>query len=227
MKIIRQSWEFLNKPDADQALRLIEAAGRVCYKTEGSAGPGTAPDFIRKRIATGHHSVIEHVSITVRIITDRGVTHEIVRHRLASYSQESTRYCNYSQLKFGREITVILPVWFDGLPETAYESASLKGIGIEHIVSAQDSPYHAWELACQVAETYYFTLLDLGQSPQQARSVLPNSLKTELVMTCNVREWRHFFALRTSAAAHPQMRDLACSMLAGFKEAIPVLFEDL
>lgn len=222
MKIIRQSWEFLNKPDAEQALRLIETAGRVCYKTEGSAGPGTAPDFIRKRIATGHLSVIEHVNITVRIITDRGATHEIVRHRLASYSQESTRYCNYSQLKFGREITVILPVWFNDLPD-----ASPKGIDREHIVAAQDSPYHAWKLACRVAETYYFTLLDMGQSPQQARSVLPNSLKTELVMTCNVREWRHFFALRTSAAAHPQMRDLACSMLAGFKEAIPVLFEDL
>ncbi|OPY03503.1 MAG: Thymidylate synthase ThyX [Syntrophorhabdus sp. PtaB.Bin047] len=227
MKIIRQSWEFLNKPDADEALRLIETAGRVCYKTEGKMGPGTSPDFIRKRIATGHLSVIEHVNITVRIITDRGVTHEIVRHRLASYSQESTRYCNYSQLKFGREITVILPVWFDGLPETGYESAGLKGIGLEHIMAAQDNPYRAWELACQVAEAYYFKLLDMGQSPQRARSVLPNSLKTEMVMTCNVREWRHFLALRTHEGAHPQMKDLAQSMRAGFKEAIPVLFEDL
>jgi len=217
MKIIRQSWEFLNKPDADQALRLIEAAGRVCYKTEGSAGPGTAPDFIRKRIATGHHSVIEHVSITVRIITDRGVTHEIVRHRLASYSQESTRYCNYSKDQFGNEITVILPVWLADEDLDATPNFPLVG---------QDS-FGLWYMACRSAETFYFSLLNQGQSPQQARSVLPNSLKTELVMTCNVREWRHFFALRTSAAAHPQMRDLACSMLAGFKEAIPVLFEDL
>ncbi len=199
MKIIEQSWEFLNKPDAEQALRLIEAAGRVCYKTEGKMGPGTAPDFIRKRIATGHHSVIEHVSITVRIITDRGVTHEIVRHRLASYSQESTRYCNYGEHKMG--IKFILPVDFELDDE---DLAMLRMI-----------------------ENHYNRCLEKGRTPQQARYFLPNGLKTEIIMTCNVREWRHFFTLRPAPAAHAQMRALASSMLAGFKEAIPVLFEDL
>lgn len=220
MKIIEQSWEFLNKPDADEMLRLIEAAGRVCYKTEGKAGQGTAPDFVRKRIATGHLSVIEHVNITVRIVTDRGITHEIVRHRLASYSQESTRYCNYSKDAFGNEITVILPVWFN--EENMRSLKTLPEVG-----AIKFTPFYQWYMACRNAEIFYFSLLQLGQSPQQARSVLPNSLKTEIIMTANVREWRHFFTLRTSKAAHPQMQELASSMLRGFSETVPILFEDL
>lgn len=145
-------------------------------------------------------------------------THEIVRHRLASYSQESTRYCNYSQDKFGKEITVILPVWFE-------ELANQKMAYADWIY--QKMAYADWVASMTYAESVYFRLLGYGQLPQQARSVLPNSLKTEIVMTCNIREWRHFFTLRTSAAAHPQMKDLATSMLKGFQEAMPVFFEDL
>jgi len=209
MKVIKQSWEFMAKPDGDSILKLLEAAGRVCYKTEGKIGKGTAPEFVRKRITTGHESVIEHASVSVRIITDRGVTHEAVRHRLASYSQESTRYCNYSKDQFGGEITVILPVWL-------YEDECLlSGPGLQ------------WANAMADVEARYFALLDAGWSPQQARTVLPNSLKTEIIMTCNIREWRHFFRLRCSPAAHPQMRSLSLDMLGGFKNAIPVLFEDI
>jgi thymidylate synthase (FAD) len=220
MKIIKQSWEFLNSGSVIDALHLIEAAGRTCYKSEDKMTEESAPNFVRRIIKSGHHSVLEHFNISIRIITDRGVTHEIVRHRLASYSQESTRYCNYSQEKFGKEITVILPVWFgdDDLDKLATEP--------DLTVTKQD-PFDLWYMACRNAEIFYFALLSNGQSPQQARSVLPNSLKTEIVMTCNIREWRHFFTLRTSAAAHPQMRELATSMLRGFKETFPVFFEDL
>lgn len=207
MKIIKQYFEWIPgfEPDGKKLLQLIELAGRVCYKSEDKITEHSAPERVRSWIDSGHHSVIEHANISVRIVTDRGVTHEIVRHRIASYSQESTRYCNYVQDKFGNEITVILPVWFYG--------------GVHS--------YNRWEAAMQNAEHSYFALLYDGQTPQQARSVLPNSLKTELIMTCNVREWRHFFTLRTSPRAHPQMRALALDMLAGFKEKVPVIFDDI
>lgn len=221
MRIIRQSWSFEDTFDSIDFLDKIERAARTCYKTRTTGND----EFIRNLIRSGHHSTLEHANLTVRIITDRGVTHEIVRHRIASYSQESTRYCNYSQLKFGREITVILPVWFEG--ESHFESYSTKGISHEHYIEAKETAFGSWKLLCMLAEVHYFDLLDKGQTPQQARTVLPNSLKTEIVMTCNVREWRHFFTLRASKAAHPQMRDLAISMLRGFQESIPVLFEDL
>ena len=218
MKIIKQSWEFLNSGSVVDALHLIEAAGRTCYKSEDKMNEESAPNFVRRIIKSGHHSVLEHFNISVRIITDRGVTHEIVRHRLASYSQESTRYCNYSQDKFGKEITVILPVWFE-------ELANQKMAYADWIY--QKMAYADWVASMTYAESVYFRLLGYGQLPQQARSVLPNSLKTEIIMTCNIREWRHFFTLRASPAAHPQMKDLATSMLKGFQEAMPVFFEDL
>jgi thymidylate synthase (FAD) len=216
MKIIKQSWEFMAYPDGEAILKLLEAAGRVCYKTEGKIGDGTAAEFIRKRIKTGHESVIEHANVSVRIISDRGVTHELVRHRLASYSQESTRYCNYSKDSFDNEIAVILPVWlYDVYDEGATQD------------EAERRGYFAWLNAMWDAQEYYMQLLKLGWSPQEARDVLPNGLKTEIIMTCNIREWRHFFKMRTSPAAHPQMKALAAAMLSGFKEAIPVLFEDI
>jgi thymidylate synthase (FAD) len=157
----------------------------------------------------GHESVIEHEKITVRIICDRGVTHEIVRHRIASYSQESTRYCNYSDNKFGKEITVIEPCFWDK-------------------DSKKDKiKYDTWKEALIKAEEAYLKLIELGATPQEARSVLPNSLKTEIVVTMNIREWRHFFKLRTSKAAHPQMQEIARPILDEFKKLIPILFDDI
>jgi thymidylate synthase (FAD) len=152
----------------------------------------------------GHFSVIEHESASVRFICDRGITHEIVRHRLASYSQESTRYCNYSKEKFGNEITVIDP-------RPHYREEEFK----------------QWCLAMKDAEHHYFRLIAGETSAQLARDVLPTSLKTEIVMTANLREWRHFFDLRTSPAAHPQLRELTMPLLAEFRERIPVLFDDV
>ncbi|MDN5345223.1 MAG: thymidylate synthase [Clostridia bacterium] len=184
-------------------LRRLERYARVCYKSEDRIDAASAPVFLGRLIARGHESVIEHEKVTVLFVTDRGISHEIVRHRLGSYSQESTRYCNYSKDSFGNEITVIEPFFYAG-----------KG------------SYHIWQEACQAAERAYMALLKAG-SPQEARTVLPNSLKTELVVTYNLREWRHFFRLRCSSAAHPQMRQVVIPLLLLFKERLPVLFEDV
>lgn len=203
MKIIKPSFEILTNVDGQRILQSIERAGRTCYKSETAITFNSAWAFVKRIIASGHESVIEHESISVRIICDRGVSHEIVRHRLASYSQESTRYCDYG--KEG-EIQVIQP---PGLSELEFGSLSV------------------WKHAMESAEAAYKTLRLHGVQPQIARSVLPNSLKTELVMTCNLREWRHFFKLRTAPAAHPQMREIAIPMLNEFKRLIPVIFDDI
>lgn len=183
MKIVEPSAKLLWNTFAPEC--EIESAGRTCYKSEDDITEGTAEEFIRMIIKRGHESVLEHASASFRIITDRGISHEIVRHRLASYSQESTRYCNYSKEKFGKEITVIKPSGIEG--------------GDEAI----------WTVSIMEAEKNYFELLERGCSPQQARSVLPTCLKTELVMTCNFREWRHFLKLRMPVAAHPDIRIIA------------------
>ena len=205
MKIIAPSHEILHLPDGGCILKLIESAGRTCYKSEDHITVDSAKGFVKQVLDSGHHSVIEHINITVRFVCDRGVTHELVRHRLASYSQESTRYANYSKDKFGHEITVIRPSFW---PE--------------------DSPeYVEWLKAMENAEKAYMKLIELGSSPEQARSILPNSLKTEIVMTCNIREWRHVIDLRCSRAAHPQMREMMLPLLSEFHEEIPVLFDDI
>lgn len=153
---------------------------------------------------------MEHCSFTVKFICDRGVSHEIVRHRLAAYCQESTRYCNYSKDGFGNEITLIEPCFFHD----------------QH--SDQDwENYQKWEAAMADAEAWYMELLQNGATPQEARSVLPNSLKTEVVMTANIREWRHFLKLRCSPAAHPQMREVALILLEKVHALIPVCFDDI
>ena len=205
MKVISPDVIILDEIDGDAILRKIEMCGRTCYKSENKITDSSAKQFVRNIIQRGHESVLEHVNITVKFICDRGVSHEIVRHRIASYSQESTRYCNYSNEQFGSEITVIKPCFL-----------------------ARDTPgYFKWWLACKQAEEAYFDLLDYGCSPQEARSVLPNSLKTEVVMTANLREWRHFLRLRTSTAAHPQMREVACMLLEKMKAKVPVVFDDI
>ncbi len=209
MKIVKQSWEWVQEPDGNQMLRAIEAAGRTCYKSEDKRTPDSAREFVAKMLKSGHHAMIEFaVPPPVKVITDRGVTHEIVRHRLFSFAQESTRYCNYSKEKFGNELTFILPVWFDCDPRNPID-------------------YDIWHNACVAAEEAYLKLIQHGQSPQEARAVLPNSLKTEINICGNVREWRHFFTLRCSPRAHPQMQDIAKAVLAGFKARIPVIFDDI
>jgi thymidylate synthase (FAD) len=205
MKIIKPSARIVSSVDGDAILKRIEEYGRVCYKSEARITEDSAKRFVENLVKRGHESVLEHISVTVKFVCDRGVSHEIVRHRLASYSQESTRFCNYSKDDFGSEVTVIEPCFL--VPGTA--------------------GYDMWYRACQMAEQYYFSMLDWGCTPEEARAVLPNSLKTELVMTANLREWRHFFKLRASKAAHPQMRELTVPLLGEFKEKITVVFDDI
>lgn len=205
MKIIEPKVEFMTPIDGEEILKQIEQAGRVCYKSEDKITEDSAHRFVANIIKRGHEAVLEHASFTVKFTCDRGVSHEIVRHRLAAYCQESTRYCNYSGDKFGNEITVIKPCfWADG-----------------------SKAMNAWTWYMEDAEQAYFNLLKMGATPQEARTVLPNSLKTEVVMTANIREWRHFFKLRCSPAAHPQMRQVACMLLRMCKEQIPILFDDI
>lgn len=204
MKIIESKVELINAPSYLSLLSTIEQAGRTCYKSEDKIAEGSAEKFARGIIKRGHEAVIEHGSITARFTCDRGVSHEIVRHRLAAYCQESTRYCNYGKGQFGHEITVIKPCFL--------------GEGLN---------YTCWKTACEHCEEAYFSMLDHGCTPQEARSVLPNSLKTEVVMTANLREWRHFIRLRTSPAAHPDMRVVAVKLYDILKKTYPVFFEDI
>jgi len=222
MKIIRQYWEFMPgfEPNGEAMLRLIESAGRLCYKSEDRITDTSHREFVKKAIDIGHHSIIEHAVIPVRMITDRGVTHEIVRHRIASYSQESTRYCNYGSGKFGKEITVILPTQFYGI-DHEYTMTT------DRPISDLECQYVQWYSSMFESETRYLGMLDRKATPQEARAVLPNSLKTEIIMTANVREWRHFFTLRASPKAHPQMQELAWQMLKGFQEKVPVIFDGI
>src|ERR1017187_3661111 len=234
MKIVKPSVElvtFTHEPE-----RLIERMGRICYQSNhkvkacedcGGSGKihplnncdipvkcyrcnGTGTDkssaiaFIEMIKKNGHESVLEHASASFSIITDRGVTHEIVRHCIASYSQESTRYCNYGKEGFGKEITVVEP------PTLSCECGS-----------------GDWAGAMQNCEGAYLAMIGIGVSPQIARSVLPNSLKTEIGMTTNFREWRHFLRLRTSPKAHPQMREVAEMIRKELLKVSEVCFNDI
>ncbi len=202
MNIIDASYKIEKLPSLED-IKLIEAAGRVCYKSEEKTTDTSFVEFLERIVRRGHESVLEHSMLTVRFICDRGVSHELVRHRLASFSQESTRYCNYSG-----EVAFIMPCFFK------------QCLNVYH-------PYVLWKDAMLSSEDTYKEMLKQGASPQEARAVLPNSTKTEVVMTANLREWRHILKLRTSKAAHPQMRELMCPLLEELKASIPVIFDDI
>ena len=209
MKIIESSFSIEEEIDPEKIMSVIEKAGRTCYKSESGISDGSAEKFIKNILKRGHESVIEHEKITVRIICDRGVSHEIVRHRIASFSQESTRYCNYSKDRFGGELTFIKPCfWNEKNPEDMEK-------------------YNIWKESMAYIEKQYNSLIKMGAKPEEARSVLPNSLKTEIVVTMNLRQWRHFFRLRTDLAAHPQIREIADAMLLEFKKILPAIFSDI
>ena len=205
MNVINPKIIFLTGIDGGETLRKIEKIGRVCYKSEDKISKLSSDNFVANIIKRGHESVIEHESISIKVICDRGVSHEIVRHRIASYSQESTRYCNYSQDKFGSELTVIKPFF-------------LKDGG---------DMYKRWERQMQEIEKTYNEMTACGAKPEEARSVLPCSLKTEIVITMNLREWRHFLRLRCAKAAHPQIRQIAIPLLLELRKKIPVIFDDI
>lgn len=214
MKTINTSAIWLGTaPDAVQILDNIATAGRVCYQSEGKT---SAEEFVRRLIKRGHESVLEHEKLSVLVTCDRGVSHEIVRHRIASYSQESTRYCNYGREKFGG-------VTYIDIDEAMLLDPKVSKLSIEAVMCI----YLEWLTACRDAERHYLKMLELGASPQIARSVLNNSTKTQIAITMNLREWRHFFRLRCAPDAHPAMREIADKLLAMFAASIPVVFDDL
>lgn len=198
MRIVNPGFAILEPEKLDGILEKLERCGRTAYKSEEKIGPGTARKFVEALVKREHWSVIEHDSVSVRIVCDRGVSHELVRHRIASFTQESTRYCRYKD-----GIMVIEP------PGLSEENRA------------------AWAGAVVAAERSYLGMIDRGVRPEIARAVLPNCLKTEIVVTANLREWRHIFELRTAHAAHPQMREIMLPLLDRFKELVPVLYDDL
>ncbi len=204
----------------------IERAGRTCYKTEDKISTNSANKFVRMLRDKGHHAMIEFADMTTVFITNRGVTHELVRHRLCSFAQESTRYVRYD----GR-MEIIRPMWCrDTVPLGEYPGGSHyydHNRDAIQIPCGYDTPERRWIDSCCRAEQDYKILINLGWTPQQAREVLPNSLKTEIVVKANVREWRHIFTLRCSKYAHPQMYDLMRPLLADCIEQHPAIFEDI
>lgn len=206
MKLIKPSVEILTAIDTQDVYKTIEKVARTCYKSEDKITNTSAERMVKTLIKSGHEAMIEFFDITVKFVTDRGVSHEIVRHRVASYAQESTRYCNYTGEKFGSELTFIRPTWYD---KTSFNT------------------HGGFEKHLENTEQLYFALLDQGYSPQDARQILPNALKTEINVKMNLREWRHFFNLRCHHTAHPDIQVLAKDLLTQMYDKLPVIFEDL
>ena len=208
MRAIKAHAEIFGDVNGREILKKIEMIGRTCYKSTDRITDDSAPKFVANLIKRGHEAMIEHASVTVKFVTDRGISHEIVRHRIASFAQESTRYCNYSKDKFGNELTFIQPAFLTEGTEA----------------------YNVWKEDMERCEKAYFAMLEAGSKPEEARSVLPNSLKTELIMTADLREWRNFFKLRaanSTGSAHPQMLEISRPLLEEFKAKIPVVFDDI
>lgn len=204
VKIVKSSFEILTPIDTDFVLRHIERCGRTCYQSFDKADESSHQRFLAHIVERHHESVLEHFSVSVKFVMDRAIANELVRHRLASFSQESTRYCCYSKDKFGSEISVIKPVELE-----------------------ENSPaYQTWLSTMQMIEKAYLQMIEQGAKAQTARAVLPCCLKTEIVVTANLREWRHIFKMRCSEAAHPDIRTLMCELRQAFQKHIPIIFDE-
>lgn len=233
MKVIEQSHKIKTQLDYPAILELIEGSYRLCYQSDkGFFNQAEAEKFIKAKISPDmkirHESPIEHFHITVDFVTSRDITHEIVRHRLSNYSQESTRYNDYSREKFGKQIAVILPDWCDrkfvDFKINSQQATDEIVCQLLNIVS-YSNPEFDWLMGCIESEIRYLNMVHKGSRPEQARSVLTGSTKTTLRMTCNIREWKWVFNLRCSKGAHPQMRALMLPLLKEFYEKMPVFFE--
>ena len=234
MRIIKPGYEILDLPaDAREIYRKIERAGRTCYKSEDKITPESSERFVRAMVKNHHEAMLEHASMTVVFTVDRGVSHESVRHRMASFAQESTRYCRYADDKFGNEITVIEPVFYKDISDE--DKATLRewqhGNDLSEAgLNNEQWRYLSWYELCLRAEQAYISMLNLGATPEEARSVLPTSMKTELVVTANMREWRHILNLRAAGVTgkpHPQMVEVMVPLLKELQQKLPALFEDI
>ena len=202
MIVVPQSYEWITPLNRDVILQRIERIARTCYKSEDAIKPGSAEKMVAMLCRHHHYAMIEHCQLTIKFITDRGVANEIVRHRIGSYAQESTRYCNYSKDKFDNQITVI-----------------------DHGYKGNTREY--WFSACDYAEGFYQDMIASGATPEQARDVLPLCLKTEIVCTWNLREWHEVLRLRTAKDAHPAIRSLMIPVLRDLQQVLPEIFNDI
>lgn len=251
MKWIKQSHNIHLHMEPKEMLKHIERCAKKCYQAEHNISETSYKTFVQKLIDNKHESTIEHISITVDFITSRGVTHELVRHRLCSFSQESTRYCNYTKDKFGNELTFIAPEFFDIKEEPVNVDLSLvdNSTGLENETNKKSkwqslvssffgnnkfskkykvNTFDLFVLHAKFTELCYNLMINkMGKTPQQAREILPNCLKTEISITANLREWRHILDLRCSKFAHPEMRALMFPLLEEFNDILPEIFKDI
>ena len=208
MRVINAGYEIISELNGEEILKHIERCARVCYKSEDRITDGSAEKMVAALIRSGHEAMLEHYSFTVKFICDRGIANELVRHRIASFAQESSRYCCYAKDKFGKELTFINPCFWE--PDS--------------------DNYARWFHEMDEAEKTYLAMIESGATPEQARDILPTSIKTEIVMTANLREWRHFFKLRAEGVTgkpHPQMLEITIPFLKELKQKIPVVFDDI
>lgn len=208
MRVINAGYEIISDLNGSEILKHIERCARVCYKSEDRITEDSAEKMVAALIRSGHEAMLEHYSFTVKFICDRGISHELVRHRIASFAQESSRYCCYAKDKFGKELTFINPCFWE--PDS--------------------DNYARWFHEMDEAEKTYLAMIESGATPEQARDILPMSIKTEIVMTANLREFRHFFKLRaegTTGKPHPQMLEITIPLLKELKQKIPVVFDDI
>lgn len=206
MRLIKSKVEILDNLNGEEIVDKIAKVARTCYKSEDNSTSERDRELVKRLIKSGHEAMIEFADITVKFTCSRAISHELVRHRLCSFAQESQRYCDYSKDKFDHEITFIIPSWLTNKD------------GIKSVIFTK---------SLFAAEHDYFALLTEGCTAQEAREVLPNATKTEINMKANLREWRHFLKLRCSTAAHPDMRVLALDLLKQFHDNIPIIFDDI
>lgn len=232
MKFIEPCFEIISEDfTREVVLDRIERAARTCYKSEDKITEGSAERLVKALIKNGHEAMIEHApNLSVRVITCRGVTHEIVRHRLFSFAQESTRYVKYG--KDDEDMEFLLPPWIpDSYRDVMLSHEKLKSFScaLSDVVgtSTEMDILSAFISSLKCAEVSYTNLITLGWKPQQAREVLPNAVKSEIVITGNVREWRNFFKLRLDPAAHPQMREWAIPLFKKLNTDIPEIWGDI
>lgn len=246
MKLIKPKVEILDKLDGQTILERIEQVARTCYKSDPKyirvstdrnrwvwedseefkalkedgaieypiRYSSTADKLVKRLIESKHEAMLEFVDVTVKFTCDRITSQSIVRHRMASFAQESTRYCNYSKDKFNNELTFIIPSW-----------AEVNKLG--EIIADDNEAFYDFKRALEMAEAFYLSLIAKGWTAEKARMVLPMSIKTEINMKANLREWRHFFKLRCHRTAHPDIRALALDLLKQMHEQIPIVFDDL
>ena len=220
MKLIKPSVEILDELHGDTMLKMLERVARTCYKSEDKITDNTdsAKRLLKTILTNRHASMLEFVNVTVKFTCSIGCAREITRHRIGSYSQESTRYCNYAQDKFDNQLTFIIPEWAN-LEEGEYHSMEVSEIN--------DDKEYVFTRACLAADGAYTALMDGNCKPEQAREVLPLCTKTEINVQYNLREWMHFFELRCSNHAHPEIRNLAKTVLKEFHDKIPLIFDEL